>query len=77
MLDLPGVAGGGTLGPINAEQERPYRAAKSGQDRASKAGRLKSRGGREGVREARSTWEGVPENTLEGRGLAWIRLDKR
>jgi len=77
MLDLSGVAGGGTLGPNHAEQERPYLAAKSGQDRASKAGRLKSRGGREGVREARSTWEGVPENTLEGRGLALIRLDRR
>ena len=48
MLDLSGVAGGGTLGQSNAEQERPYLAAKSGKDRAYKAGRLKSRGaGRE------------------------------
>jgi transposase len=70
MLDLSEVAGGGTLGQNNAEQERPYLAAKSGKDRAHKAGRLKSRGGQEGVREARSTWEGVQENTLEGRGLA-------
>jgi hypothetical protein len=48
MLDLPGVSGGGTLGKSKAEQERPYPAAKSGKDRAYKAGRLKSRGaGRE------------------------------
>ena len=46
MLDLSGVAGGGTLGQSNAEQERPYLAAKSGKDRAYKAGRLKSRGAR-------------------------------
>ena len=35
-LDLPGVASGGTLGRSNAEQERPYLAAKqskSGKDR--------------------------------------------
>jgi len=38
MLDFPGVSGGGTLGKSNAEQERPYRAAKSGKDRAYKAG---------------------------------------
>ena len=44
MLDLSGVVGGGTLGQRNAEQERPYLAAKSGKDRAYKAGRLKSRG---------------------------------
>ena len=51
MLDLPGVSGGGTLGQSNAEQERPYLAAKSGKDRAYKAGRLKSRGaGRESER---------------------------
>jgi hypothetical protein len=48
MLDLPGVSGGGTLGQNKAEQERPYPAAKSGKDRAYKAGRLKSHGaGRE------------------------------
>jgi len=46
MLDLSGVAGGGTLGKSNAEQERPYLAALSGEDRAYKAGRLKSRGAR-------------------------------
>jgi len=32
------------LGKSNAEQERSYLAAKSGKDRAYKAGRLKSRG---------------------------------
>ena len=48
ILDLPGVSGGGTLGKNNAEQERPYLAAKSGKDRGYKAGRLKSYGaGRE------------------------------
>ena len=48
MLDFPGVPGGGTLGKNKAEQERPYLAAKSGKDRAYKAGRLKSSGaGRE------------------------------
>jgi hypothetical protein len=46
MLDLPGVAGGGTSGQNNAEQERPYLTALSGKDRAYKAGRLKSRGAR-------------------------------
>ena len=51
MLDLPGVAGGGTLGQSSAEQERPSPAAKSGKDRAYKAGWLKSRGaGRESER---------------------------
>ena len=51
MLDLLGVAGGGTLGKNNAEQERPYLAALSGKDRTYKAGRLKSHGaGRESER---------------------------
>jgi len=44
VLDLSGVVGGGTLGKNHAEQERPSSAAKSGKDRAYKAGRLKSRG---------------------------------
>jgi hypothetical protein len=48
MLDLPGVEGGGTSGQKSVEQERPYLAAKSGKDRAYKAGRLKANGaGRE------------------------------
>jgi hypothetical protein len=48
MLDLSGVSGGGALGQNKAEQERPYLVAKSGKDRAYKAGGLKSRGaGRE------------------------------
>jgi hypothetical protein len=48
MLDLSGVPGGGTLGKSNAEQERPYLAAKSGKDRGYKAGRRKASGaGRE------------------------------
>ena len=38
MMDLPGVVGGGTLGKSNAEQERPYLATESGEDRAYKAG---------------------------------------
>ncbi len=51
MLDLPGVAGGGTQGKSNAEQERPYLAAESGKDRAYKAGWLKAHGaGRESER---------------------------
>ena len=51
MLDLSGVAGGGTSEQSNAEQERPYPAASSGKDRAYKAGWLKSRGaGRESER---------------------------
>src|SRR5664279_3549849 len=55
MLDLSGVAGGGTLRKNNAEQERPYPAASaletSGKDRAHKAGRLKVHGaGRESER---------------------------
>jgi len=76
MLDLSGVAGGGTLEKNRAEQERPYLAAQavktSGKDRAYKAGRLKSHGaGRESERPI-CTWEGVHHNTLEGRGLALI-----
>jgi len=48
LLDLSGVWGGGTFRQKEAEQERPYLAAKSGKDRAYKAGRLKSSGaGRE------------------------------
>jgi hypothetical protein len=48
MLDLPGVAGGGTLEQNSAEQERPYLAAESGEVQAYKVGRLKVRGaGRE------------------------------
>ena len=51
VLDLSGVAGGGTSGQSSAEQERPYLAAKSGKDRAYKAGWLKANGaGRESER---------------------------
>jgi hypothetical protein len=47
-VDLLGVAGGGTLVQKGVEQERPYLAAKSGKDRAYKAGWLKANGaGRE------------------------------
>ena len=77
MLDLSGVAGGGTLGKNNAEQERPYLAAESGKDRAYKAGRLKVARSREGVRGVRSTGEGVQDNALEGRGPALIGLVRR
>ena len=39
------------MGKSNAEQERPYLAAKSGKDRGYKVGRLKARGaGRESER---------------------------
>jgi len=44
VLDLSGVAGGGTSGKSNAEQERSYLAAESGKDQAYKAGRLKAQG---------------------------------
>jgi hypothetical protein len=48
LLDLSGVMGGGTFPEEIAEQERPYLAAVSGEDRWYKAGRLKSSGaGRE------------------------------
>jgi hypothetical protein len=48
LLDLSGVSGGGTFRKKNAEQERPYLAAKSGEDRWYKAGRQKASGaGRE------------------------------
>lgn len=48
MLDLSGVAGGGTFPKKMAEQERPSPAASSGKDRAYKAGRRKRHGaGRE------------------------------
>jgi len=48
LLDLSGVRGGGTFPEEIAEQERPYLAAESGEDRWYKAGRLKSSGaGRE------------------------------
>jgi hypothetical protein len=60
MLDLPGVSGGGTLGQSKAEQERPYLAARSGTDRAYKAGRLKTNGaGREseGSKVPKKAWK--------------------
>ncbi len=44
MLELSGVPGGGMLGKSGVAQERSYPAAKSGKDRAYKAGRLKARG---------------------------------
>ena len=44
VLDLSGVEGSGTLPKKIVEQERPYPAAKSGKDRAHKAGRLKVNG---------------------------------
>jgi hypothetical protein len=48
LLDLSGVAGGGTFPKKNVEQERPYLAAWSGEDRWYKVGRPKSSGaGRE------------------------------
>lgn len=48
LLDLSGVEGGGTLLKKVVEQERPSPAAESGEDRAYKAGRLKTSGaGRE------------------------------
>ena len=48
LLDLSGVAGGGTFRKKSAEQERPYLAAESGKDRWYKAGWLKASGaGRE------------------------------
>jgi hypothetical protein len=48
VLDLSGVAGGGTFPKKIVEQERPSPAAMSGKDRAYKAGRLKVHGaGRE------------------------------
>jgi hypothetical protein len=76
MLELPGVPGGGTLGKSNAEQERPYLAAKSGKDRAHKAEAEIARS-QEGVRGVHSTDEGVQENALEGRGPALITLVRR
>jgi hypothetical protein len=51
VLDLSGVAGGGTQGQSSVEQERPYLAAKSGKHRAYKAGWRKACGaGRESER---------------------------
>jgi hypothetical protein len=44
MLDLSGVAGGGTFPEKSVEQERPSSAASSGKDRAHRAGRLKAQG---------------------------------
>jgi hypothetical protein len=46
VLDLLGVAGGGTSGQNHAERERPYLAASSGKDRAYKVGWLKMYGAR-------------------------------
>ena len=75
-MDLSGVAGGGTLGQSNAEQERPYLAAKSGKDRAYKA-EAESARSQEGIRGVHSTEEGVQDNALEGRGPALIMLVRR
>ena len=46
LLDLSGVWGGGTFPEESVEQERPYLAALSGEDRAYKAGRSKASGAR-------------------------------
>ena len=73
MLDLSGVAGGGTLGKSSAEQERPYLAAQSGKDRAYKAGWLKVARSREGVRGVRSTEEGVQAQRAGGKGPCFDR----
>ena len=72
MLDLSGVAGGGTLGKSNVEQERPYLAAWSGKDRGYKAGWLKTRGAGRESEGSVVTYEGVQQNALEGRGPALI-----
>jgi hypothetical protein len=78
VLDLPGVAGGATQGQSSAEQERPYLAAESGKDHAYKAETgLKFIGSQKGVREARTTEEGVQDNALEGRGVALVMLTRR
>ena len=70
MLDLSGVAGGGTLGKSIAEQERPYPAVGSDKNRGYKVGRLKSHGaGRESegsvirsnCRSMISSWERVAQ----------------
>jgi len=53
MLDLSGVTGGGTqeTEQCGTGETLPYLAARSGEDRAYKAGRLKSHGaGRESER---------------------------
>jgi hypothetical protein len=76
MLDLPGVADGGTLGQNNAEQERPYLAAKSG-NRAYKAGRLKANGaGRESERSEVPRKACKTTRWMEG-ALALIMLVRR
>ena len=46
MLDLPGVAGGGTVGKNNGGTGETLPGGKSGKDRAYKAGRLKTNGAR-------------------------------
>jgi hypothetical protein len=74
MLDLSGVSGGGTLGKSNAEQERPYLAAKSGKDRAYKAGWRKSRGAGRESEGLVIPMKAVQDNTLEGRSPALIGL---
>ena len=65
MLDLPGVAGGGTLGQSRAEQERPSPAALSGKDRAYKAGWQKAHGA--GRESERSTVPEKARNTTRWR----------
>ena len=68
------VAGGGTLGQSNAEQERPYLAAESKQ----RPGVWRPEGpesvrSQEGVRgRSKVPGSGAQQNALEGRGLALI-----
>jgi hypothetical protein len=75
VLDLHGVAGGGTLGKNSTEQQRPYLAATLGKDRVYKAGRLKARGaGRESERsvvraEQRVVQEGSSHSGAQMRGV--------
>ncbi len=72
LMDLSGVASGGTLEKKNVEQERPYLAAKSGKDRAYKAGKPKASGAGRESEGFVGTCEGVQENALEGRDPALI-----
>ena len=73
-LDLPGVSGGGTLGQSNAEQERPYLAALSGQDRAYKAGRLKSLGARRESEGSVLPVKACSQTRWREGALLWSRL---
>jgi hypothetical protein len=70
-VGLPGVRAAACPDRSMRNWRGPTRQPTSGKDRAYKAGAESARS-QEGVRGARSTWEAVQYNAVEGRGLTSV-----